>query len=241
MDTDDDAGIGAVLAEWSLLSPDERERLLELTLRLLTGIRWEAARGFALTEEMPLAVAAHAALFLLGRDPREPPPHPRAVVLHPATIVLRGERRGPTATTRSSGPFHLSGQRGQNQPMLLSWRDVRAGVHRPGQGRNVVVHEFAHELDAADGLLDGTPPIADPELRRRWIDGCTEVYEPLHRGDPVPLIRSYGGTNPSEFFAVVSELFVDRPTALAETHPTLYGLWRDALGQDPVARRQGRT
>ncbi|MCB0994404.1 MAG: zinc-dependent peptidase [Acidimicrobiales bacterium] len=233
---DDDGGVAEVLAEWRFLGAESRARLLELTYRLLVDIRWETARGFTLTDEMPLTVAAHAALLFLGMD-AETPPHPRAVVLHPGTIVLRGERSGSVVGTRSDGPFHLSGQRSENQPMLLSWRDIRAAVAEPGSGRNVVVHEFAHELDAADRLLDGTPPIADAEVRDRWIATCSEVYDRLHAGDRDPLIRSYAGTTPSEFFAVVCELFLSRPIELAGAHPALYAVWTEALGQDPAARR----
>jgi len=56
----------------------------------------------------------------------------------------------------------------------------------------------------------------------------------LH-GDGV--IDGYGGTNPAEFFAVVSELFFSGPQLLAEAHPALYDCYRRFYRQDPAARR----
>jgi Mlc titration factor MtfA (ptsG expression regulator) len=47
------------------------------------------------------------------------------------------------------------------------------------------------------------------------------LQQRLARGEP-GLIDPYAATNPAEFFAVVSELFFEQPTALAAYHPALY-------------------
>ena len=53
--------------------------------------------------------------------------------------------------------------------------------------------------------VDGTPPMA-PDLRTDWVRTCTEVYDDLVAGVPRPPLRSYGATDPGEFFAVATHL-----------------------------------
>jgi Mlc titration factor MtfA (ptsG expression regulator) len=96
-----------------------------------------------------------------------------------------------------------------------------------------------HQLDMLDGQIDGTPPLDDAKLARRWQKVMSDEYERLCRdaehGRPT-LLDDYGATNEGEFFAVATECFFDRPAALRERHPSLYGVLRDYFQQDPAAR-----
>ena len=47
------------------------------------------------------------------------------------------------------------------------------------------------------------------------------MQQRLARGEP-GLIEAYAATDAAEFFAVVSELFFERPAELAAIHPALY-------------------
>jgi Mlc titration factor MtfA (ptsG expression regulator) len=105
---------------------------------------------------------------------------------------------------------------------------------------NVVWHEFAHKLDMLDGTVDGTPPLADEVAMAEWVRVCTPEYERLRDGLPDPLLRSYGGTNTGEFFAVATEVFFGRPVDLRELKPELYRVLAGFYRQDP-ARRFGPT
>ena len=53
---------------WRQLDANERQRLGELADWLLRDRRWEAARGFELTDEVRAVVSAHAVLPILGLD-----------------------------------------------------------------------------------------------------------------------------------------------------------------------------
>ncbi len=97
-------------------------------------------------------------------------------------------------------------------------------------------HEFAHKLDMLDGVIDGTPPLPTREAMQRWIEVCTAEYESLQHGDPDPLLGSYAGVDPAEFFAVTTELFFDLPVELEEAKPALYGVLHDFYRQDPAQR-----
>jgi Mlc titration factor MtfA (ptsG expression regulator) len=135
----------------------------------------------------------------------------------------------------SSGPLPLLGQAHHRGPVLLSWAAVR-GSGRVGRGDDVVLHEFAHQLDMLDGVIDGTPPLADDEALARWVAICTRVYDDLRAGRGSPVLRAYAGTNPGEFFAVATETFFCRPHDVREHEPALYAELAAFYGQDPAAR-----
>ncbi len=65
------------------------------------------------------------------------------------------------------GEDELAGESWQRGVVVLSWQDVS---HEAGarNGYNVVLHEFAHQLDELTGEADGCPPLADPLLAARW-------------------------------------------------------------------------
>jgi Mlc titration factor MtfA (ptsG expression regulator) len=44
----------------------------------------------------------------------------------------------------------------------------------------------------------------------------------------------YGATDPAEFFAIVTEAFFERPRALLQRHPELYGAISQFFRQDPA-------
>ncbi len=222
---------------WPLLDDSERERMERLIGAFVTRMRWEAARGFELDHDTQVLIAAQACLLLLGLDLDEFPAT-SSVIVHPRTVMLRGARGTGIGSVQSSSPRPVHGQAHYRGPVLLSWSAVRNGLRWPERGNNVVYHEFAHQLDMLDGSVDGTPPLDDPAAMQRWIDVCTEAYDTLRDGDGSPVLRSYGGTNPGEFFAVATEAFFTQPVALRDHEPGLYAELRSYYGQDPARRLQ---
>jgi Mlc titration factor MtfA (ptsG expression regulator) len=51
--------------QWNWLNDDERKRLRVVLANFVERWRWEPARGFDLTEEMKVVIAAQASLLLL--------------------------------------------------------------------------------------------------------------------------------------------------------------------------------
>jgi Mlc titration factor MtfA (ptsG expression regulator) len=218
---------------WSLLDVDEATRMRALVARFVHRTRWEAARGFELTEDVKVLIAAQASLLLLGLDIDEYP-DVSSVIVHRSTVRLRGQH--PTGGgIWSSAPRLLSGQAHHRGPVVLSWAAVRRGARAPDRGQNVVYHEFAHRLDMLDGIIDGTPPLDDPDARQRWVEVCTAAYDSV-RAAGSPVLRPYAGTNPAEFFAVATEVFFNRPVQLFEHEPDLYAELQSFYRQDPAAR-----
>ena len=226
------------LSQWHLLDADERDRLGALVEWLVRTKHWEAARGFELTQEVVITVATNASLLVLGLG-RDAYRDVKAIVVHPRTFTHRGPRSTTMRGVVADGPQRLLGHaRDRRGPVMISWSAARRDVRNPARGQNVIIHELTHKLDAVDGLFDGTPEITDRSERAEWVRVCTSEYRRLrrHRDQPDPVLRSYAATNPSEFFAVATEVFFQRPLDLEEHHPALYGVLCAFYGQDPGAR-----
>jgi Mlc titration factor MtfA (ptsG expression regulator) len=223
-------------AHWQLLDATERARMETLVASFVHGTRWEAANGFELTEDHEVVIAAQASMLLLGLELDEYP-QLTSVIVHPSTVRLHGDR-AVGGGLRSSGTQTLAGQAHYRGPVVLSWAAVRRGARFPAGGQNVVYHEFAHQLDMLDGITDGTPPLGDDDAARaRWVEVCTTAYDTV-RAEGSPVLRSYAGTNPAEFFAVATEVFFTRPVEVREHEPALYDELRRFYHQDPAVRAE---
>lgn len=227
---------------WPTFDPEERERIERLTIAFLLDRRFEAAHGFTLTDEAKVLVAAQASLLVLGFG--EAPDvdlfaNVQSIIVHRSTVLLRGSR---TVGVSGSGlvsdeRMAVSGQAHHKGPVLLAWSTVAYEARHPGRGQNVVLHEFAHQLDMLDGIVDGAPPIPDPVRRDRFVEVCDSVYRRVRRHDD-PVLRDYAGTDPGEFFAVATETFFSVPLELRREHPELYSVLADFYAQDPAQRAE---
>ena len=114
------------------------------------------------------------------------------------------------------GPMH--------REMILSKPSLRSSFQNPADGNNTVIHEFAHLLDKADGVVDGVPEylLSKPCLMP-WLKIVHDTIQDM-KAKGYSDINIYGATNPAEFFAVVSEYFFERPDKLKENHPELFAL-----------------
>ncbi|MEG3439724.1 zinc-dependent peptidase [Pannus brasiliensis CCIBt3594] len=123
--------------------------------------------------------------------------------------------------------------------LVLSWQQVQQDIHNWEDGHNVVLHEFAHQLDAEDGAVQGVPLLPKDIAPDRWAKIMTEEYERLCRESDRGMktaIDPYGATNPAEFFAVVTETFFEKPRSLRAKHSDLYELFRQYYRLDPARR-----
>ena len=220
--------------QWPQLDDDEQARLERITWRLLDK-RWEAAQGFAIDDAMRVTVAATAALLHLGHDD-DLFANVTAVVIHPSTIMLRGERPGPIPGVMTDAPLAAHGHTSVRGPVYIAWDAVERELRTPHRHGNVILHEFAHKIDALNGTFDGTPRLATAEQLREWVEVCTAELALLRRGGSGGVLRAYAATNPSEFFAVATEVFFEQPLALRAQKPRLYDVLAGFYGQDPAQR-----
>jgi Mlc titration factor MtfA (ptsG expression regulator) len=192
-------------------------------------------QGMAITDEVRATIAAQACLLTLQRGGG----YPRLsnVLVYPGAFVVERVRPEPSGILQEQRQV-LSGESWVQGQVVLSWEDVLEGTRDPDDGRNVVVHEFSHQLDQEKGYANGAPWMASRTRRARWSAVFAQAYAALQwraaNGQP-SLLSDYGATAPAEFFAVACEVFFERPAALCAEDPALYSELRDFFGLDPLA------
>jgi MtfA peptidase len=177
--------------------------------------------GVAITDEMRVVIAAQACLLILNR--RDNYFHNlREILVYPAAFIVDRVRAEPSGVLQEQRQV-LSGESWSRGQVILSWEDVLAGTAVPDDGRNVVIHEFAHQLDQESGRANGAPRMRSGQAR--WARVLGDEFEALQRraraGQP-SLLNDYGASDPAEFFAVASEVFFEQPQRLAAEHAALY-------------------
>lgn len=197
---------------------------------------WEGCGGLEMTDEIRVTIAAQACLLILNIE-HEYYRRVTSILVYPAAYKTMPSR-GRDGVIRE-GQANL-GEAWLRGPVVLSWDDARRGALDPKDGHNLVFHEFAHKLDMLDGAADGTPPLADQETLRQWVQTMTREFAALRdaaeRGRKT-VLDTYGATNPAEFFAVATECFFEKARQLRQRHPSVYELLKDYYQQDPAERR----
>jgi Mlc titration factor MtfA (ptsG expression regulator) len=217
------------------LTAPQRERLLVKMQQLVWGCSWEGCGGLRLTEEMQVITAAHACLLVL-EQPGDPYPSLRNILIYPGTFQPRRFSWTPSADADDQ-QAPLLGESWKRGVVILAWDSAVAGAKDPGDGENVVLHEFAHQLDATSGQVDGTPRLPDATALASWTRMLETNFEQLVReaeAGAFGVLDHYGATDRAEFFAVATEAFFERPTELLQERPALYDALRRYYGQDPA-------
>ena len=192
--------------------------------------------GLEITDEIRVTVAAQACLLVLNRR-GDCFSNLRQILVYPGPFVvdkLHADGSGVLQDQRLA----LAGESWTLGQVVLSWEDTLAGAASPDDGRNVVIHEFAHQLDQENGRANGAPVMSGRARRARWSRVLGEEFEVLgqsvREGRPM-LFSSYGASDPAEFFAVVSEVFFEQPGPLAAAHGDLYRVLSEFYRVDPLS------
>jgi MtfA peptidase len=189
-------------------------------------------QGLAITDEVRVTIAAQACLLLLGHETPDFFPRLKEILVYPGAFVVDREQAETGGVVREQRRA-LAGESWSQGRVVLSWADSMAGAADPHDARNVVVHEFAHQIDQDDGTANGRPWRPTPQLRRRWQHVMDAAFARLQH-TPSTVIDAYGATDPAEFFAVASEVFFERPTELAAEAPEVYREFSALYGLNPA-------
>jgi Mlc titration factor MtfA (ptsG expression regulator) len=195
--------------------------------------------GLKVTEEMRVVIAAQACLLLLNRS-TDYFHNVRQILLYPGAFAVN------RATTDGFGVLQenrlaLAGESWSQGQIILSWQDALQGAADPADGRNVVIHEFAHQLDQENGAPRGAPPPAVGDAQhnaRRWARVFQAAYAHLQAqasAGEQGFLSHYGAQDPAEFFAVASEAFFEQGSALQQHYPELYAELQGYYKVDPAS------
>lgn len=205
------------------LAPEQREQFHARVGRFLHEKRFIGCAGLEVTDEMRALVAGMACLMIL-RPGAALFPELRQILIYPGPFLV------PVTEPDEFGlvpdePEERVGESWQGDRVILSWPDVEAALD--GDEVNVVVHEFAHQLDDESDAGEGAPLLADYS---HWSQVMKTEFERLRRHRRPPVLDPYGAESPAEFFGVVTEAFFQRGSELAHHHPALYAVLRDYYG-----------
>lgn len=216
------------------LLPGDFERLLKLVQVFLAKKNIEGAGGFHVTEEAAITIAAQACLLLVWRNTGMYPGL-RTIIVYPSATIpkMLDSRTGLFEESRTP----IVGQSWGAGVVILSWDSADFGAFDPRDGKNVVLHEFAHQLDQETGEADGVPVGLPLSAVKPWAEVMEKHFHRLREADRTgqrTVLDGYGATNYAEFFAVATEAFFEKPERLRETKPDLYALLVEFYGVDPA-------
>src|SRR5213593_3658189 len=218
------------------LSAGDRAELLGHIQVFLAEKRFEGCGGFTITDEVRVTIAAQACLLLLHRD-TDYFPNLVTILVYPLTYMVE-EKRQLGEHVWQEGTVSRLGETGRRMgSLVLAWGAVKHGAADPSDGKNVVLHEFAHQLDYENHAADGVPELETREQQLAWSEVMRSEFASLRAADEsgIPtLLDTYGATDPPEFFAVSVEAFFEQPLALRVYHPKLYAELQKYFQQDPV-------
>jgi MtfA peptidase len=218
------------------LSSTEQARLHDLTRVLVDEKKWEGTKGLIVTEEMKVTIAAQASLLLLGLPDHDFFIRVASVVIYPREFAVPDrDQFGDIDDTFP--PVIANGQSVTRGPVILSWEHALYEGRDPTCGHNVVIHEFAHQLDDLDGLAKGTPPLADQALSQRWryvMQVAYNDHRAAQRRKEATFLTEHAGDNETEFFADATEAFYCCPADLRNEYPDVYTLLVGYFRVDPI-------
>jgi Mlc titration factor MtfA (ptsG expression regulator) len=218
------------------LPADIQLQLKKLMQVFIAEKKFVGCNGLIVTDDMRVTIAAYACLLILNRR-TDYYPSLRQILIYPGAFIV-----DKTETDRAGVLRHerqiLSGESWTQGQVILSWEDTVDGALEIDDGHNVVIHEFAHQLDMESGDANGAPLLDSAADYQRWSTVLNEAFNSLTahvQAREFSLLDQYGATNPAEFFAVASEAFFERPQELATELPRLYGELKNFYRVDPAS------
>jgi Mlc titration factor MtfA (ptsG expression regulator) len=218
------------------LSAKDQAELLGHIQVFIAEKRFEGCGGLELTDEIRVTIAAQACLLLLHRK-TDYFPRLFTILVYPSTYIV-DEKRPVEGLVWEEGRMPRLGETGGRMgTLVLAWDATKHGAADPSDGQNLVIHEFAHQLDYENYAADGAPVLPTRQQQLSWREVMRTEFASLQAADEtgIPtLLDTYGATNPAEFFAVSTEAFFERPCALRARHPKLFAELQGYFEQDPV-------
>lgn len=207
---------------YKMLTKDLKEKLKPLIWQFILekefiGIKKEV------TPEIETVIAFFACLMVVNRKDNNLSVL-NTVVVYPYEFIYNEVKDYDGIATKYKSVLEGQAKKGV---VLISWHNAKKEAYHLKK-HNVVVHEMAHQLDFENGVADGIPVLEDSKYRQ-W---CNILYKDYKKLSAISLknrdwgkykiLGNYAATNQAEFFAVISELFFERPGSLQANFPDIY-------------------
>jgi len=223
------------LAIYPSLTSEQQQELQGYIQVFLKEKQFIGCLGLQITEEIRVAIAAIACLLLFG-DRKTFFPNLRSILVYPTAYVVTEMVINEAYVVEEKRVARL-GESWTRDQLILAWEQVQQDLLHWQDGHNVVLHEFAHQLDQEDGRAEGVPILSRSLDYAVWAKVMAAEYLQLCdrvEHDKNTVLDSYGATNPAEFFAVATETFFEKPQQLHQKHPDLYELLQRYYRLNPL-------
>jgi Mlc titration factor MtfA (ptsG expression regulator) len=214
-----------------------QQKLKGFTQIFINEKQFEGCAGLELTDEIKVSIAAQASILLLGIDDLSYIYEDlRSVLVYPKKYVAKVKQRN-NGFFVEEGFEQRHGEAWSHGYVILAWDEVQKGASDIQDGQNLVFHEFAHQLDYEYGATDQIEHGTQDSHFLSWGHIVGNEYQKFLTSiqeNQQTLIDRYGATNVAEFFAVITELFFERPVDLKNKHPKLYDQLKEFYQQDPA-------
>lgn len=223
--------------------PDALREQLHNDIKIFIAEKhFEGLGGLEMTDEIKITIAAEASLLLLNRKNSDYPGL-SSILVYPSAYVAK-QNIPIGGGVYIEGQSVRLGESWQHGSVVLAWDTVKQGAMNSQDGHNVVLHEFAHQLDQEEGASDGTPLLEKRSSYATWGRIMSNEYEQLRSNiehHKKSVMDNYGATNPAEFFAVATETFFEKPRQLQKKEPDLYAELKDFYKVDPIEWLQSKS
>jgi len=215
------------------LSTSEKQRLVNLSVLFLHYKSLEGAQGLIVNQDMAHTIALQACLPILQLGINWYDGW-RSVIIYPSQYIA------DRTEIDSIGVIHqqrsvLAGEAWQRGPVVLAWDETSNAAII--DGHNLVIHEFAHKLDVLNGSSNGFPPLHREMNIEKWSCAMSQAYDHFCELDTPPF-SAYAATSPAEFFAVVCEVFFEKPALLNHLYREIYQQYCAFFRQNPLTRER---
>jgi hypothetical protein len=222
------------LPHYPVLDGEKREKLKQRMALFLFDKEFIGIKN-EVTDEMRAVIAFYACLITLEL-PEEAYEELKTVLVYPYRFIADEVQSYGGIYTQEE--FVLEGQ-STGDVVVISWHEAKREAYHL-RHHNVIIHEFAHELDFEGGSADGVPPL-DREQYRSWshtiyghYDILNDIWQKNRDWGRYALFGDYAATNRAEFFAVASEIFFTNPRRLKHEFPDIYNELARFYRQDPA-------
>ena len=198
---------------YKALPESSQERLQKHVQVFLAEKKFEACGDLReVTDEMRVVIAAQACLLLIGLKKHNYFNKLRSILVYPGAFHRGRERLFSLHDEEEHKEgVVLLGESWGGGSVVIAWENALRGALNEDDGQNVVMHEFAHQLDQVDGPADGAPVLRCRADYEDWAKVLGHDYARLVKlteAGKRDVIDAYGATNPAEFFAVATETFL---------------------------------
>lgn len=207
-----------------------QEELRAHTAVFLAEKHFEGCGGQRITDEVRVSIASLASLLLLGLD-TDHYPGLQTILVYPDAFLMKRDDSNDLGMVSEEEEVGV-GESWSLGAVVLSWAEIKADL-RVFNGRNVILHEFAHQL-----YDNGEAYPASVAEAQSWVELFDRHFERHCRGvagGRRTFLDEYGAEDPAEFFSVITEAFFEKPVAFQQRLPDLYDGLRKCYRQDPAS------